>query len=125
MTGNIVPPPISSRLKDPSLDPFLVLDEWEEEQTASIPLSEDPAAILEAREEAASRRAAIAAFLVIDNVTGQKYGKGIRYLFAVLVQGQDPADIAQREKITPEQLQKDMDDACLALRQKMAPQPQP
>ena len=97
------------------------MNEWHLEQEAATSLNDDPAAILAAREDAANRRAALEAFIAVDKVTGHKYGKGIRYLFAIHVHGQDPEDIARLEKSTPEQVQKAVKDACLALRPVLAP----
>lgn len=121
MTGNTVPHPLLG-LNHPSLDPTINLNEWRLEQETIYPMTdEDPADILAEREEAAHRRAALEAFITIDKITGHKYGKGIRYLFAIHVHGQDPEEIAQQEKITTEQVQKAMTDACVALRPVLAP----
>lgn len=121
MTGNTVPLPSLLGLNDPSLDPTISMNEWCLEQEATPALNDDPADVLSKREEAANRRAALEAFIAIDKISGHKYGKGIRYLFAIHVHGQDPADIARQERSTPEQVQKAMKDACLALRPVLAP----
>ncbi len=121
MTGNTVPPPSLLGLNDPSLDPTINMNEWRLEQEATPALNDDPADILSKREEAANRRAALEAFIAVDKLTGHKYGKGIRYLFAIHVHGQDPVDIARQERSTPEQVQKAMKDVCVALRPVLAP----
>lgn len=121
MTGNTVPLSSLLGLNHPSLDPTINLNEWRMEQEPISSMIDDPADILSEREDAANRRAALEAFIAIDKITGHKYGKGIRYLFAIHVHGQDPEDIARQEKSTPEHVQNAMKDACLALRPVLAP----
>lgn len=121
MTGNEIPLSSALGLNHPSLDPVISMNEWGQEQEAATSMNGDPADIISKREEAANRRAALEAFIAVDQLTGHKYGKGIRYLFAIHVHGQDPEEIARQENSTPEQVQKAVKDACLALRPVLAP----
>lgn len=121
MTGNKIPQSSLLGLNHPELDPSVSLNEWRIEQKTIPPLTEDPATVLSKREDAENRFAALEAFIAIDRVSGHKYGKGIRYLFAIHVHGQNPEDIARQENSTPEQVQKAVKDACVALRPVLAP----
>lgn len=111
----------SSGSDDLAALPSAVLAQWRAENDSRPAASSDPAEILAARDERLQRLAAIDTFMAIDRMTGMKYAKGIRYLFAMHVDGQSADDIAQHENTTAEKIHKAAKDACAALRPALAP----
>ncbi len=103
-------------LHHPRADPQVIMDQWRSETIHCDDLNKDPADILADQQERDARFAALETFITLDKITGNKYGNGLRYLFAIHAGGQSVDALAQSEKTTPEKIQKALKDTCDVLR---------
>ncbi|HEY0902070.1 MAG TPA: hypothetical protein VGD95_08100 [Micavibrio sp.] len=97
-------------------DPQMLLEEWRAEVNHDHDPDHDPADIIAAAQDRQAQLAALETFMTLDKVSGNKYGKGLRYLFALHVEGESAAEIAARENTTPEIIEKAVKDTCAVLR---------
>lgn len=104
-------------LLDPPQDPRTVVQEWSHQAgREGRSNSKDPAEVIAARQERHGLLAALETFIALDKQTGNKHGQGLRYLFALHVEGKSAETLAVRENTTPEHIQNKVQETCAALR---------
>lgn len=106
---------------DPDYEPSALLAQWRNQTPSLAQSGTDPADIICEREQRAERLAALQTFVTLDKLSGNKYGQGLRYLFALHIGGQSAEDIARLEGSTTEKINQIVRDTCQAMRPVLAP----